>query len=877
MSQDLQPPEAVPAIPTSLYHSAMLRRFGALFHLAGLGLLMRKLQMSEESAETVRQAAAKGPVVYVMHTRSPVDYLALNFVLKRRRLPLANYGTGVSTTLWSPLLDALAVGRDKLLWFFRHGRLPNPVDVGWLTQSVARGQHAAVFLRRAPSLATLFEEESWPDPVPALLQAQERSERPIQLLPVVLQWQRAPEKAGGLTFRALAAAEESWGSFNKLLGAAFGQRSAVVQVGSPVDLEEYQDRFRGDDSKRQARRLRRLLRRHISQEQRVLTGPKLMPASWTRRQVLTSPRIQSLIVQESQAQSRPVRSIQKELLREYEKMAARMSFRGIRWAERAVDWLWKSLFQGIDVKPEDIEKVRAAKREGVAVLVPSHRSHLDYVLMTSVLHDNQVMIPHVIAGENLSFWPLGPFFRSFGAIFIKRSFSGERLFPTLLSAYLTHLFRQGSTVEFFIEGGRSRTGKCLPPKLGILGYTLESGLEVRESRPDSEVSWLPINITYEQVAEEKPYARELSGGEKEAESVGGLLRASRALFKRYGRVYLRIGDPIKLSEVCPPAEDRADWAHLELDERKARLQHLGERLVDRINNEAVVLPTGLVALALLAQAVPAVPGRVLAARIERFRQLLIEAGAELSRSLVHPSWARQEALARFAREGMVEELSGADDVVIQPVPKHRITLEYYKNSVMHLLLPGSLVAAVIRARGQERFTTPELLPLLAFQRELLRQEFILDPETVDTDLLGSGLAQLEHVGAIQAPDEQGRWTVLEKPRVGELAELTTNFLESYYLVLRAAGQLQGGSKEQVKELQRVGAQFLAVQDLRRPEALNAVNLRNALKQLQQMGALVPQENNSLALHPERGREAIHLLRTLLRIGDVGDESRLHGL
>lgn len=235
------------------------------------------------------------------------------------------------------------------------------------------------------------------------------------------------------------------------------------------------------------------------------------------------------------------------------------------------------------------------------------------------------------------------------------------------------------------------------------------------------------------------------------------------------------------------------------------------------------------------------------------------------------------ALARFRKSGMIEELSGADDIVIRPVPKHRVTLEYYKNGVLHMLLPGALVAVVIRAQAKMAFSAPDLLDGVRFQRRLLQQEFIMDPATVDTDLLGAGLTQLGSIGGLSGPDESGFFHVIERPRIGEMAELITNFLESYYLTLRAAPQLQGSTKEKVSGIQRIGAQLLAVQDLRRPEALSGVNLANALKMLTREGALIEQEGQTLALHPEHGRLVTERLRALLRMGNQGDESRLHGL
>ncbi|MCP4809381.1 MAG: hypothetical protein GY913_11615 [Proteobacteria bacterium] len=862
----------VPYVPIELYRSAMVRGWGVLYYLRGLSVFFRKLRLTDSAVERVRQAANKGPVVYVMRTRSKIDYLALNEVLRRRRLPLADYGMHISMTALQPLGDAIPMLWKKVLWFFRNGRLPNPVDVGWLSRSVASGSNAAVFLRKNQRWSDFFSPPEWPDPVPALLDAQRRSERPVQLLPVVIIWQREPERARSSTMKALLGTEDSRGTMGKLFGVLFGRRKAVVQIGEPVDVAEYLERYAADEPKRQAKRLRLTLRRYLFREQQVVRGPALKSPAWTRRLVLGSKKVGKLVHDEAQATRTSVPSVQRDVLQQYDKMAARFSYALIWPAQRITRFLWNTIFRGIDVRAEDVERVRQAKREGVAVLVPSHRSHLDYVLLSSILHEHDVVIPHVIAGDNLSFFPLGAVFRRLGAIFIKRTFRGDRIFPTLFSAYLTHLFREGYLLEFFIEGGRSRTGKCLPPKLGILGYTVDAGVQATLGRTLSEVSYLPVSITYEQVAEEAPYARELAGAEKEKESVGAVVKAAQVVTKRYGRVYVRIGEAVKLSEQL----EGRDWNALGRADKKEFLQGLGEEIVHHIDRQTVVLPTGLVALALLAQSRPGVPGRVLTARVERFRTLLVEAGAEMSRSLVDPEWARKVALSRFLKDDTVEELAGADDVVYRPTPDARVTLEYYKNGLLHFLLPASLLAAEIRAAGKERFDPDALRDGVRFQLFLLRYEFVLDPDWSEESVIDVALKQLVSVGAARE-DDQG-WVVLEKARVAELAELTLNFLESYYLTLRALPQLK--HRELTREelaigVRQVGRQFLAVQDVRRPESLSLVNIKNALKAFAEDGVYAPKSDGGFITDAEVGRFYVDALRRLMRLHGPTDESRLH--
>jgi len=227
--------------------------------------------------------------------------------------------------------------------------------------------------------------------------------------------------------------------------------------------------------------------------------------------------------------------------RDFDKIAANFRWWIIEVLNFVLKPLWTRIYSGVDVRPEDLERIRTAMRQGAAVLVPSHKSHFDYLLLSWVFYQHDLIVPHVVAGMNLAIWPVSLVLRGAGGFFVKRSFSGDRVFPAVFSRYLRELIRQDYPVEFFIEGGRTRSGKLMPPKLGVLGMVFEAS-ELR--RHEQKVSLLPIAFAYEQVAEEQAYARELGGEEKKAESVGQLVKARSVLSRRFGQVYLRVGEPI---------------------------------------------------------------------------------------------------------------------------------------------------------------------------------------------------------------------------------------------------------------------------------------------------------------------------------------------
>lgn len=805
----------------------MIRRFGPLFHLSGLSVLLRRASLDDSSAENVRRAAEAGPVVYVLHTTSAVDWLALNRALNARRLPLAALTTGVRGIWFRPVYQALYGAFLGLKRRLSLSGFPDPVTSGALVEAIQHGRPAAVFLvgNHKPVLGV----------VEALNAAQARTERPVQLVPVVVRWRREPGTARTESARMLRGSADDPGWIQKMLTVLAADSAVHIQAGTPIDLTKLPERFADESMARASRRLRILLRRYLYRESRVAHGPRVRSHRWMQRLVMRSPEVRRLVLEESLATGRSEEKIRAEVRKAFSHIAARMSFSVVRASRLVFNLLSSRIFSGIDIREADLERMRAALRAGTPVLIPCHRSHFDYMLLSSVCYENNLVIPHIVAGENLSFWPLGAFFRRAGAFFIKRSFGEDRIFPVVFARYLQQLIRDGFPVEFFIEGGRSRTGKLLPARLGVLSMILDAAAT---TRADHAVSLLPIAITYEQVAEGGAYARELSGEKKKAEDLGQVVKARRVFRKRFGRVYIRVGEPITAAQTMSGID--TPWSGLPRERRAEVLQRTGERILYRIARNEVILPSGLVAMGLLCQHRRGVRQSALLARVTRLDTLLRDIGAKPAASLTYGGWAVQSALEQFRRAGLIARLPDESDDIIQIIEEKRIELDYYKNGLIHFLAPMSLLAAGARAAVDDhgRINEDELFRLFRTQVFLMRYEFTLDPEQALETLEVESLTRLVRYGALLC-DDTG-YQIADASLLAELAGLTCNFLESYRLVLRGARATRHRSlpmKELPDKILAFGRGRLAVDELSRSEALSNVNLKNALRAYREEGVI----------------------------------------
>lgn len=812
-------------LTASRYQSGMSDGFGWMYRMS-LGLALRRLRMEDHSADRIRRASEQGPVVYALHTPSEIDWLALNAVLLARRLPLPIYTNDLRGGWFRPVQEWAAGWWERI----SQGAPPDAVASGWLAEQVRRGQPCCLFMaRQSDPLEWLgLRQQERGDPLEALQRAQEGLDRPVQILPVVVLWDRArPE---GVVRQFIEGLEELPGPFGRLWSLAQAS-DPLVQVGEPVSVQEFEARYHEEKPERRRKMLRMLLRRYLHREAQVVLGPRARAWNEVRRQVLRSPEIRALVQQESRAAGQPPEKVGRALSKMYGNMAARLNGRWLRFAGLLTDMIWDRLYSGLDIRPEDLERIREAMRRGTAILLPCHRSHLDYLLLSSLLYRHDIAIPHVVAGDNLSFWPLGAIFRRLGAFFIRRSFQGDRLFPPLFSRYLQELIRMEVPIEFFMEGGRSRNGRLLPARIGVLRMIIDATRrDGRVAAGGREVSLLPIYIGYARLAEERVFERELLGARKEKESVAGVVRAASVLRQRYGRVYVRVGEPMPASEVA------GAWEELSEEARTERLRMAGARLLHRINQETLILPVGLVALSVLAHGRRGIRQGELTARAQRFLGYLLDLGLKAPEGQA-PESRLEEAIAALVAGRMlkphdsegVDGEAGAKSTVYAISPERRVRLEWYKNTLLTPLAPLSWYCAAIRALGQDAVDQEAVGQLFELQATLFQREFLFDPDKSSAARREDSRQRLCRWGVLTADPETGGLRVSDRARIGELATLTVNLAESYLLVLRVLERAGAAPSDVPKEAMALGKTLLAVDELSRPEALSLQNLQHAAK------------------------------------------------
>lgn len=830
-------------LPELRHGTGMLRRFGWFYKVLGFGRRLSNVRLEENSVDRIRAAMDKGPIVYVLKDASAADHLALNSVLNRRRLPLSVWSNGANSFWWQPVLDAW---RD--LWLRITEAREDPVASGWLARQIAAREAVTLFLR-----GRRLWSGGEGDAFQALLDAGELTSAPIQVIPVVVNWTRAPDVSNPTLSFLLGRGRA--GVLGQLRNIWFRAEGTFVQVGEPLDLAEFRRRARQPAA---VRVLRTILRRYIQRESQIARGPKLIPYQQLKRVVLNNPEIRKLAASEADRQGVDARTIRKQMESEYGLIAANFRWWVVRASDVALRIVWTRVFSGVDVRPEDVERMRDAMRSGSMVMVPCHKSHADYILLSWVAYDHNLIVPHVIAGANLAIWPISIFLRSVGGFFIKRRFAGERLHPAIFSRYLSELIFRGYPVEFYIEGGRTRSGKLLPPKVGVLGMVFNSA----ERRPhDHKVTLLPISLAYEQVAEEGAYTREAAGEEKRPESLGQVFKARSVLKRRFGRVYLRVGEPIDCATHVDRTSEQPAWSERTEADRKEHLQFVGEQIIHRIGEVAVVLPTCLCAAALLAHHRRGIRATELAGRVDRFRTFLRDRGAPEAASIQQLEVVIRTAMDRFGRAGHVEATEVEGERVWSVVPGSRIPLEFYKNQVVHHFALAGFVTLVVRGSGADRMPIGDVVSGFERIQGLLHREFVFDPARTSSERAMAGVEALVGHGALRVEDDQ---VVVDQPeRMGEIYQMFRNFAEAYRLILQLPEEVQQHTSRTLpKHLSERGPELLAAGIVSRNESVSTITLGNAIRGWLDLGVVRPGPDDKLVFDTDARDAWLPLLTTM---------------
>lgn len=727
--------------------------------------------------------------------------LPLSLLVKSSSIP-SNPVEDLKLDLSRPIVYALPFSSQTDLLTFRENALklglPDP-----LSTLEINGQHYSryVFIADGPKL--FRQKQDLPQESVALFGQlldlhKHDSELDIQVIPTTVLWGRKPGKEGrdAPHLRPLNGPQ-------KLAAVVKSGRDCLVRLSPPVSLRYMADKHGTDKSI--ALKLARVAKIHFSRQKLAASGPNLPDRQELFKRLLQSKAIEKVVEDEALSRGVPVEKVRKEAIDMMEEIAADFSYSLIKSGERFLGWLWNKLYQGLNIN--NAATVRKLAQDGHEIVyVPCHRSHMDYLLLSYVLYHEGMVPPHIAAGINLNFFPAGPIFRRGGAFFIRRSFKGNKLYSTVFREYLSELFTKGYSVEYFSEGGRSRTGRLLQAKTGMLSMTIQAMLRGL-NRP---VTLVPVYIGYEHVMEVSTYAKELRGKRKEKENVGQVLRTLRKL-RNFGQGYVNFGEPIPLNQYLN--EHAPNW-HDSIDPIEPQkpqwmnpvVNGLANKMMTHVNDAAAANALTLCATALLASRQRALSREDLEQQIECYLQLL--RNVPYSATSTVPEKTAQELLAHVDKLNKFVTEKDTLGEIISLDRQQSILMTYYRNNIIHLFaLPSLIAQLVVQNKSisikQVKQQVRSLYPFLKAELFLRYQDNELD------GVVDKHIEELVRQGLILQDDQQLSLNNCRIRVLHLLARTVMETLQRYAIAvtqLRAEPQL---GKAELEQQSQVMAQRLS--------------------------------------------------------------------
>jgi glycerol-3-phosphate O-acyltransferase len=661
-----------------------------------------------------------------------------------------------------------------------------------------------------------------------------------QLIPITICWGRAPGKEKA-DLQSIIADSESPSWLRKFFLVLFSGRANFIRFSRPVSLRFMADKHGADENA--GHKLLRIARFHFYRQKLAATGPRL----WSREQmfnsVLSAPSIKKVMLEEVASGKKDKQAVKLEARKLLDEIAADYRESYVRVASRFLAWLWNKLYSGIEVN--NAEVVRDLAQQGHEIIyVPCHRSHMDYLLLSYVIFNQGLVPPHIAAGINLNFGPVGPILRRGGAFFLRRSFKGSKLYATIFREYLGQLFMKGYSVKYFTEGGRSRTGRLLQPKTGMLAMTIQALLK----GIDRPVTFIPVYLGYEHVMEVTTYLKELKGDAKKSESVLGVFKAMRNL-RDYGHGYVNFGAPLTLNnflnEKAPQWKDSIN----NTDQQKPKwltpvCNELATTLMTSINNTTALNATTLSAIILLAAQKHALTREELEVQLDLY--LNLQRDARYNALVTIPDESANELVTHLIGLKKVEVNSDAFGEMLSLNEKESVLMTYYRNNIIHLFAVPSLIAAQVLMH--KRFQRHQVVDAVSRLYPLFKDEWFLEDLDCEAytlsviDALIQSKLIVEDADVLSAPQRQSA----QNFQLKLLANIISSTLQRYAIVLNLLiAQKEMSRNELENKSQAIAKRLSAMHGIKSPEFLDKKVLSIFVASLRENNHIVTNDDGKL--------------------------------
>ena len=562
------------------YYSGHLYDEQKFFQFRLVKTFLSRVSLADEYIEAVKKLSTEGVVVYALNQRSELNSLIIYELFKRKEMPIPVYCHGMDMSFWQPL--------PKMLKFFWHSflRRLGKEQKAWMGKLAYMervvSERKSIIIHLGES--EFIENRSAESALISLMNVQGKIDFPIFIVPVMVSYGRRREKEDESLINILFGQTEHTGAIRRLITFIRYSSSAFVIPAEPMKLSEYLKTNKSLSQETAVHELRGELIDRIEKEKNTVVGPALKSRDELIGMVLSDESMKKYIAGFAEKEKKDKAVVKKEARRYLYEIAADYSEIFIAMWRKVLTWLFNDIYDGLSIDLEGMAKIRNISKKMPFVIIPCHRSHIDYLLIHYVFYHNNIQLPFIAAGSNLSFFPMGYIFRNSGAFFLRRSFRGNELYSEVFTRYLATLLKEGLPLEFFIEGGRSRTGKMVMPKYGLLSMLIQA---YQEKYCDNFAA-IPVYIGYDRVIEEKSYLKELSGETKTPENTAEIIKSSKVLSKKYGRVYVNIGEPIIMKSYLEAQEKPIE--QMAMDERQSLYRKIGYEIVLEINKVAVITP-----------------------------------------------------------------------------------------------------------------------------------------------------------------------------------------------------------------------------------------------------------------------------------------------
>jgi glycerol-3-phosphate O-acyltransferase len=824
------------------------RKFPVIYRLVHKAL--SRVQLADDDVALIRTLSERGPVIYALKYKSQLDSIIVHENAVQKDMPRPAYVHGVNMIFWQPFTKAFRVVFFFLFYLFFKRTVVSPYKSEYLKRMTLSRQSAIIHLGGSE----YFEGFAVKDALAQLMEAQKDLDSPVHLIPTFVAYTRRREKEKENWVDILFSQTEDVGPLRRLLTylrfSLIGKTALIM--AEPINLADYMKANSHESPEALNDGLRRELLARIDEEKTAIVGPYLKSRKEMISMVLHDEDLIEYMEQMEVQGKRDYETLVKEAKKYLKDIASDYTEMVINFWYIVLTWLWNNIYDGVVLDREGITRIRNISKRMPFVIVPCHRSHIDYFLLSYVFYKNNIQLPFIWAGDNLSFFPIGYIFRKSGAFFVWRSFRGNALYGQVLAKYVKMLLKEGLPLEFFIEGGRSRTGKMVMPKYGVLSMIVQAYQE----KACENLAAIPVYIGYDRVIEEKSYLRELGGEQKAAESTSVVIKSRKLLRKRYGHVYVNMGEPIFLKEYLEAQEKT--FEAMSMDERQSLYRKMGYEIVHEISQAAVVTPYALISAGLLSHDRRGIANDDLMAILDHFYDYLLQQKVNIAATLLAgKEKAVKDALWLLDQSHLISRMGSEeedeDDDVEQAVysleDDKRLNLEYYKNGILHFFLPICFIAQSIQIRRDDVITVPSLIEDYWFFKTLFWNEFIFDVTRSDVDEVNDVLTYLSAQGMIaQEPgDGEARIRIGAKGRntLIPFAGLIQNYIESYWIAIRGCNYLRKkplSEKDLLKKFNNLGARMYKKGEIRRAEAMSQANYKNALLYLQESGILLEFES-----------------------------------